>query len=303
MKTLCLFVFHEVNKRVLHFINYAIYYNPNIDFIIISNNKNNIFEYPNYCKVFFRDNIGLDFGGWSDALLTNDLYKKYDKFIFANSSIIGPFLPSSFQGRWTDIFLNGLKDNIKLFGITINSCADPINMSHVQSYVFSIEKETLEYLITCGIFNNITYAKNSGEAINLEIQMSRKIIEKGWNIGCLMNYYKNVDFRFINKSPNDYVDINFNVQDLMYDSEHNKTWNEYELVFIKGNRDIKNNINNGFITLLDNHTLQETNVTKIKNRRIHAHAQLDGEKNDNKIIHKQRIKKEIVINNRRLHNK
>ena len=37
-----------------------------------------------------RNNIGYDFGGWSNALLTNDLYKNYDNFIFANSSVIGP---------------------------------------------------------------------------------------------------------------------------------------------------------------------------------------------------------------------
>jgi hypothetical protein len=64
--------------------------------------------------------------------------------------------------------------------------------------------------------------------------MSRKIIENNWNIGSLMNYYKNVDFTFRNKKPNEY-NINF-LDDVMFGKYRNKIWNEFELVFIKGNR-------------------------------------------------------------------
>ena len=95
-KILVLYVFHIYNERVNHFIKNCIFDDENIDFIIISNNKNNKFEVPNNVKTLFRENIGYDFGGWSDALLINNLYKNYDKFIFVNSSVIGPFLPQDF---------------------------------------------------------------------------------------------------------------------------------------------------------------------------------------------------------------
>ena len=52
------------------------------------------------------DNIGYDFGGWSDALLTNNLYENYDNFIFANSSVIGPFLPDYCKGKWSYKIIN-----------------------------------------------------------------------------------------------------------------------------------------------------------------------------------------------------
>ena len=55
-------------------------------------------------KVLFRDNIGYDFGGWSDALLLNDLYKNYDYFLFVNSSVIGPFIDNYLKIKWTDIY-------------------------------------------------------------------------------------------------------------------------------------------------------------------------------------------------------
>jgi len=234
-KLLVLYVFHIYNDRVKHFINNCIFYNENIDFIIISNNKNNNFEAPIYVQKLFRNNKGFDFGGWSEALLKNNLYKNYDNFIFLNSSVIGPFLPSDYKGNWTDIYVNGLQNNVKLFGSTINTIENPLNESHVQSYIFSMDKTTLEYLINCKIFSITNYAKTKDDAIlNKEVLMSRKVIEKNWNIGSLLSYYKDVDFTFKNKKPSEY-NINF-MNDIMYQKYKNKIWNLYEIVFVKGNR-------------------------------------------------------------------
>jgi hypothetical protein len=238
-KILVLFVYHIFNNRVKNFIENCIFYDENIDFIIISNNKNNndVINVKNVknVKMLFRNNVGYDFGGWSDALLTENLYKKYDNFIFVNSSITGPFLKPGFKGNWTDIYINGLKDNVKLFGSTINTIRDPLKFAHVQSYIFSMNKTTLEYLINCKIFSTSNYAKTFQNAIfDKEVLMSRKIIENNWNIGSLMKYYKNVDFTFRNKKPNEY-NINF-LDDVMFGKYRNKIWNEFELVFIKGNR-------------------------------------------------------------------
>ena len=234
-KTLVLYVFHIFNERVEKFINNAIFYDENIDFIVICNNKNIIFNVPHYVKKIYRDNIGYDFGGWSEALLTNNLYKNYENFIFVNSSVIGPFISSNYKGKWTDIYINGLQNNIKLFGSTINTCRDPVNKSHVQSYIFSMDKNTLEYLIKCDIFSLTNHAKTFIDAVwNKEVLMSRKIINNGWNIGSLFNYYKNIDFTFSNKKPEQY-NINF-LDDIMLPIYYNKLWNVYQLVFIKGNR-------------------------------------------------------------------
>ena len=238
-KTLVLYVFHTFHVRVQHFIDTCIFYDENIDYIVICNDKNITFKVPSYVKKIYRDNTGFDFGGWSEALLTENLYKHYDNFIFANSSIIGPFLKPDFKGKWTDIYLNGLNNNnIKLFGSTINTICDPLNKSHVQSYIFSITRETLEYLIDCEIFSITNYAQNMEEAVwNKEVLMSRKIIENGWNIGSLLSYYNDVDFTFKNKLPEQYPLLFFN--DIMYNHYRNTLWNEYELVFIKGNRGIR----------------------------------------------------------------
>ena len=234
-KLLVLYVFHIFNDNVKHFIKHCTFKDENVDFIIISNDKSNTFEVPDYVKTVMRDNIGYDFGGWSDALLTHNVYENYDNFIFVNSSVIGPFLPSYYNGKWTDIYINGLKNNVKLFGSTINTLGNPLHLSHVQSYIFSMDKNTLQYLIHCGIFSITNYTSTLHETIWLkEVLMSRKIIENNWNIGSLLQYYKDIDFTFSTKKPEEY-NIIF-LDDVMYPYYVNTLWNTIELVFIKGNR-------------------------------------------------------------------
>jgi len=249
MKTLVLYIFHEYNERVEYYIKNAIFYDKDVDFIVISNNEHLEITVPEYVKLFKRQNIGYDFGGWSDALLHNNLYKNYEAFIFANSSVIGPFVNK--DSKWTDIYLEGLTDDVKLFGSTINTQwygewspqnisieEQPLYNSHVQSYIFSMTLETLEYLITQEIFSVTNIANTYQDAITKEVQMSRKILHNNWNIGSLMKLYAGVDFRFIDKKPADYKNIAFQ-GDLMYEPHLNKIFTLEEVVFIKGNR-IKN---------------------------------------------------------------
>ena len=225
MKT---FVFHIYNERVEQFIKNAIFKDENIDFIIICNDRNITFSAPDYVKILLRDNIGYDFGAWSHGLLDNDLYKSYDNFIFVNSSVIGPFLRDK-NVKWTDIYLNGLQDNVKLFGSTINTYSNNLQ-PHVQSYIFSMNKETLQYLINCKVFSITEYSKTFHDTImNKEIAMSLHILINGWNIGSLLDLYKNVDF------TKDLSNIKC-YDDIMYPKYKDILWNEYELVFIKGNR-------------------------------------------------------------------
>jgi hypothetical protein len=261
-KTLVLYVFHIYNESVKYFIDNAIFYDPNIDFIVISNGKSNHFEVPSYVKKFFRDNKGYDFGGWSDALLTDNLYEYYDNFIFVNSSVIGPYLKPSFKGKWTDIFLGGLKGDVKLFGCLINAnqnstikatinlvldkkkvileelinkylwknLLDNKNGPHIQSYTFCMNKETLQYLIECGIFSK-KYINSFMETVfKKEKLMSEKILEKGWNIGCLFPLYKDIDFRDMNK-----YNLKF-LADISNNFYENDLWTKEQLVFVKCNR-------------------------------------------------------------------
>jgi hypothetical protein len=240
MKTLVLYVFHEYNDLVKKFIDKAIFRDDNIDFMIICNNLTfKIDNLPDYVIYKNRENIGFDFGGWSYGLLINDFYKNYDNYICINSSIIGPFLPDNFSGKWTDFYINGLKDNVKLFGSTINKDFHP----HVQTFIFSLNTETLEYLIRWQIFSLTNHYKTLWDTvINKEVFMSNLIIRNKWNIGCLIPYYKNTDF--VKLIENNEIKDNMinghldSKSDIMYNEFYKKYWTETDIIFFKGNRDI-----------------------------------------------------------------
>ena len=234
-KLLVLYIFHIFNERVRKFITDCIFYDNDVDFVMICNDTTIQYDAPNYVQKIYRENVGYDFGGWSDALFINNKYNNYDYFLFLNSSVIGPFIPGYVTQKWTDIYLQGLRHNIKLFGCTINTCNDPLRKAHVQSYLFCMDKSTLLYLMECNIFSKINYTNTFDDTIqNKEVLMSRKIIEKGWNIGSLLEYYKDVDFTFQTKQPHEY-NLYF-LNDIMYNHYRGSLWNEYQLVFIKGNR-------------------------------------------------------------------
>jgi hypothetical protein len=240
MKTLVLYVFHEYNERVKNFIEKAIFKDDNIDFMIICNNLYyKIENLPDYIIYINRNNLGYDFGGWSFGLLHNDFYKNYDNYICVNSSVCGPYLPPDFKGKWTDIFINGLNDYVRLFGSTINKDFHP----HVQTYIFSLNKETLEYLIKWNVFSLTNYYNTFWDTVMLkEVFMSDIIIRNKWNIGCLVPYYKNTDFVKLveNKEVENFM-INGNLDskfDIMYNEFYKIYWTETDIIFFKGNRDI-----------------------------------------------------------------
>ena len=73
--------------------------------ILISNNCHEKISYPEYVKFFLRENIGYDFGGWSEALLTNNLYKNYDNRELVHSNLKTIYL-QIFYGLFIIIALN-----------------------------------------------------------------------------------------------------------------------------------------------------------------------------------------------------
>jgi hypothetical protein len=271
--TLVLYVFHEYNYRVDYFLKNAVFDDSYTKFLVICNNGDQATRtklssvVPSYVETLYRENINYDFGGWTEAIHRNNTYLNYDYFIFTNSSVMGPFIsPSSVHGRkripWTEIFTSGLTESIKLFGCTIASGIYP---SHVQSYLFCMNRSTLAFLITTSIFSNThidepldesiwkTIASDSpfSYAIYKEINMSQLCLKEGWNIGCMMKYYEGEDFRKEQGSRIRYSDIMFS--DNMIDEcpidmiipykivpsnekYKVKLWSIDELIFIKGNR-------------------------------------------------------------------
>ena len=278
MKTLVLYTFNLYNDRVEFFLKHGLFKSNNVDFVFICNNPEfKIDNLPDYVTYINRPNIGYDFGAWSDALLNYHYADKdYDTYIFVNSSVYGPFIREDDKKtiHWTDIFCNGLTDDIKLFGVTIYSHCFPIDRftslinyideddedeedeedknkkgknnfiikytfpnALLQSFVFSVKKQTLLDLIDSNIFSK-KILTSFRECIEKEGYMSRCIINKGGNIAGTCPYYKGVDWRFIDKTSADYQ-IDFLDEMMLPEIYEKGLINPYETIFIKGNRGIQ----------------------------------------------------------------
>ena len=242
MKLLVIYTFSQPSKNVEYFIQHAIFQDKNIDFLVVVNSLDPLpYKLPAYVKVVQRENIGSDFGAWNYGLFLEENYTKYHYYLFANASAVGPFMPNnSVFNKWTDYYVNGLKPTIKLFGSTISNAdvngeIDPSKYAHVQSYIFSMGKNTLKLLTENKIFDpsgNETGTDTLVDTIwKKEIEMSRILIRNGHNIGCLLPYYKNVNF--VNQENNNNITF---LGDVMAPVYLNQLWKPEDVIFINGNR-------------------------------------------------------------------
>jgi hypothetical protein len=128
-----------------------------------------------------------------------------------------------------------------LVGSTIN-CADingnldPKNNAHVQSPIFCIDSIALNILIEKGIFSKDMFQPTKTETIiNCEIRMSREIISSGYNIACLIDFYKNVDFRFKDTSSENFQFYGYPFYNNFFE---NAMVLPSKILFVKTNRNI-----------------------------------------------------------------
>lgn len=208
-KTLILYTFHELSSNVEFFIKHAIFQSDQYHFRFIINNENiNYLELPFYSSCIIRKNIGPhDFGGWSEGLLRDDYYKKFNRFIFINSSVMGPFVKITEKENWVELFCQKLTNNVVLVGSTINTTREPRWLTHVQSYAFAVTFEGIKILIENKIFCLEENLSKRNLIIEFkEIKMSRCILKNGYNIGSM---YPTIfdKFDFVNSVPEIQNDI------------------------------------------------------------------------------------------------
>jgi hypothetical protein len=182
----------------------------------------------------FRENTGLDFGAWGHVLFTEDdegilLYTKYKHFIFINSTVYGPYMPSyCSRNDWPQLFISKLNNNVKLVGLSINKYGlrgEP--NPHVQSMVMATDRIGLDIAIKHKIFTKVSIQKNKHSIITQkEVWLSRLILQAGYNIACMMTHYNNTDF----KTPFDKLH-----EHVSSEMCHNSVilFHPYETIFVK----------------------------------------------------------------------
>ena len=194
--------------------------------------------------IYYRDNIGYDFGAFS-YIVNNKLTTTYDYYFFLNTSVRGPYLKDK-NKKWYDYFIPLFNENVHLVGTSINICTNKnyclydkkykknVN-PHVQSMFFCIDQKYFNELKEEDFFNEIEINKmNFTELIrDKEVKLSQIAIEKGYNINCILSKYKNKDYVNIRN------DINPTSNDgdpYFKNSYFSETINPYEVIFYKTNR-------------------------------------------------------------------
>lgn len=160
-------------------------------------------------RYVFTPNLGHDFAGYCQ-LVEAGMLDRYDRLIFVNCTVRGPFLPPYAAGLgWVAPLLNLLRGDVHLAGATINilhpdrpahllyqarypQAAQPY--SHVQSSVHAMTAECFRLLRDAGFYDPRAMDKDSAVA-EFEIRMSSLVRAHGWNIACLLPPYDRIDYR------------------------------------------------------------------------------------------------------------
>lgn len=259
--TLVIYSYYQKNdeyvKNFEFFLKFGIY--PDIDYIFCINGRECSITIPNLpnIKIIERDNIGFDFGSYYDALKTIDI-NAYKYFFFINTSVRGPFLPDNIRSniKWTQPFIELLKGDVKLVGTSINVLNFNNNTNndfitqmskhiielgykppfpHVQSQMFLLDNESLNYLLSENLFN-YSIDNDFVKTIALrEVLMSLLILKSGWNINCILEKYRNIDYRTIK----DDINPTSATGDPYYPGAYfGNSIKPYDVIFIKTNRGV-----------------------------------------------------------------
>ena len=230
MRYLVLFTYYETNASKLNlyfFLKNGVFRSNMITYIfIIKGNKLSV-KIPKFNNVIVQKtlNEGYDFGGWSDGLKLVNL-NNYDRFIFLNDTVRGPFLPTYLNKKdWVRHFTAFINNKVKLVGSTINRNKiyyRKIKNDHIQSMSFATDKIGLDLLIKNNIFNKKLCIDKMKESkwnyiSEFEIRMSEIILSNGYNI-------KSLQFCEIKVDPQHLLFYNWT------------TINPLEIMFIKTNR-------------------------------------------------------------------
>ena len=219
-KIVIIYAYYEKNNKYMYNFKYFLEYGilDYIDYYIVINGNCSInIPIKNNIKILYRENIGFDFGAYSHAVYT--IVSSYDYYFFMNTSVIGPY---SEHKDWINNFIKLFNnDSVKIVGTSINiyskNNVGPYNLSyiykhktpynHVQTMFFGITSDYLDYLKKINFFNEeiINKMNNMNYIIAFkEIGLSQHALSNGWNINCILDKYKNLDYRILNKDINNY---------------------------------------------------------------------------------------------------
>lgn len=209
----CLYNYFEKNDQYKDNFEYFLRHGilPTIDYYVIVNGGCSV-EIPRNknMTVYFRENIGYDFGAYSHAI--KRMKQKYKFYFFINTSVRGPLLGEGEDPDWTSRFIGLLGGDTRMAGTSINIHTDNLERffgkknvySHVQSMFFVMDDVVFSLLEEQDFFNEdeINGMDLQSVIYHKEVGLSQIVLGQGWNINSILPEYKGLDYRVLDHDIN-----------------------------------------------------------------------------------------------------
>lgn len=248
MRNLIFYCYYEKTKEcqnnLQYFIDNAIY--EEYDYVFILNGGTGItITAQKNITIVKRQNIGTDFHAYAHIINAITNLNDYDNFFFVNSNVCGPFIPKYSNMKWTDAYINLLKDNVKLVGSTIiipNTYTEKtidfrtkynfmLPYTYVNTDIFALNKEGFQ-LMKDKILTQVPDLP--------DILLTQLILKQGWNISCLIPEYQNIDYRTLKHDINN---TSINGDPNFENAYFGNTFHKYELIFTKKSLYVRKPVN------------------------------------------------------------
>lgn len=210
-KALVLYLYREDSKTVdnlFYFIRKGVSDTDSIDFVFIINDYKCSIKFPNFKNIrIIKKENSFDLNSYLFALKEYDI-SSYDKFIFLNSSCIGPILPVYAKECWVKLVTNQLDEKIKLVAPIVEIPRDSygaqairqykyisesdVSVPFLHTYMFATDKVGLNVLLEYGVLTDDKIEQF--ELVHtFERLISSCILNEGFSIKSLLKKYENVD--------------------------------------------------------------------------------------------------------------
>lgn len=195
MKTCVSYLYNETPQSIFNcdfFAQVGIFESEDVLFVIVINGDNCLVEFPEYknCIIIKNQNThqaSIDY--LLNLYQVKDIIElPIDSFIFLDSSIIGPFIPSNFRQKfnnWVDLFTSNLNNQVKLIYTLLTCtfellfdkscyCVDKIGLNIIKNNNENIATKMKEH----GYYINFLVNKQVGNENNLQIRPQDMIFIK-----------------------------------------------------------------------------------------------------------------------------
>ena len=251
MKIATIYHYYELNEtykdNFIYFLNTSLF--DEIEYFFYISSSCSV-ELPNLTNVQYRyiENKNNDFG----AVVEFSRDKRslsFDAYIFINSSVRGPFMPSYCSSNWHEIFTSRLSNNIAMVGSSINLLPGGSLISnyfkerfsfdppyiHVQTTAYALSSAGYCLLLKEKFFDVNENLKKNDVISRYEILLSQILLNNNFSIASILPTHEEFS---VSKRGVNFKGTTKNGDPLNLAAFYGRTISPLESVFIKTNRNL-----------------------------------------------------------------